>query len=98
MLWSIEVNDSRSVMPDCKDDKKSTPTTRTVTPSVGGDGIDETATVEQIQANNVRPACFKDTAQEILFVLTATMAIGMTSFLAGSVTVISSFVGRSLVS
>ncbi|EME48032.1 hypothetical protein DOTSEDRAFT_69834 [Dothistroma septosporum NZE10] len=80
-------------MPKCKDDEKGA---GTVTPGAGCDGIDELAGIEQVQTNNVRPACFKNTAQEILFVLTATMAIGMTSILAGSVTVTSSFVGRSL--
>jgi hypothetical protein len=43
-----------------------------------------------------RPECFKSTLQEVLFVLTATMAIGMSSMTTGSVTVISSFVGRDL--
>lgn len=84
-------------MPGSKDDEKSAPTTRSAMPSVGGEGIDEMAAIEPVQTNNVRPACFKNTAQEVLFVLTATMAIGMTSFLAGSVTVISSFVVRELV-
>ncbi|KAI5357986.1 Putative major facilitator superfamily, MFS transporter superfamily [Septoria linicola] len=46
--------------------------------------------------NGDRPACFSSTVQEILFVVTATMAIGMTSFLAGSITVTSSFIGRDL--
>ena len=87
----------RSTMQKSKDDEKGVPTTRTVTPSIGGDDIDEMSAIEPIHTNNVRPACFKNTAQEILFVLTATMAIGMTSFLIGSVTVISSFVGKSLV-
>lgn len=43
-----------------------------------------------------RPACFKSTVEEILFVLTATMAIAMGSFLGGSITVITSFVGKDL--
>ena len=43
-----------------------------------------------------RPACFSSTLQEVLFVLTASMAIGINSFLYGAVTVISSFVGRDL--
>lgn len=43
-----------------------------------------------------RPACFKSTSQECLFVLSVTMAVAMTSFLTGSVTVISSFAGREL--
>jgi len=43
-----------------------------------------------------RPACFKSTIEEILFVLTATMAIAMGSILSGSITVITSFVGKDL--
>lgn len=43
-----------------------------------------------------RPECFTSTAQEILFVLTATMAVAMSPFAGGSVTVITSFVGRDL--
>ncbi|KAL9078162.1 MAG: hypothetical protein Q9157_002920 [Trypethelium eluteriae] len=43
-----------------------------------------------------RPECFKNTLQEVLFVLTATMAIAMGSFAQGSVTVVSSFIGADL--
>jgi hypothetical protein len=43
-----------------------------------------------------RPEVFKSTLQEVLFVLTATMAIGISSMTAGSITVITSFVGRDL--
>ncbi|KAL9094112.1 MAG: hypothetical protein Q9165_003527 [Trypethelium subeluteriae] len=43
-----------------------------------------------------RPECFKNTLQEVLFVLTATMAIAMGSFLQGSVTVVASFIGADL--
>ncbi|MCJ1341091.1 hypothetical protein MMC09_006387 [Bachmanniomyces sp. S44760] len=43
-----------------------------------------------------RPACFRSTVQEIFFVLTTTMAIAMSSFLIGSITVVSSFIGRDL--
>lgn len=51
----------------------------------------------KIKANpEARPECFRSTAQEILFVLTATMAVAMSSFTGGSVTVITSFVGREL--
>lgn len=49
-----------------------------------------------VETNNVRPACFNSTITEVLFVLTATMAIAMNSFSAGAVVVISSFVGRDL--
>jgi len=52
--------------------------------------------LEPIQTNNGRPACFSSTFQEVLFVLTATMAIAMQAMLAGSVTVASSFIGRDL--
>ncbi|KAH7378172.1 membrane transporter [Cadophora sp. MPI-SDFR-AT-0126] len=43
-----------------------------------------------------RPACFKSTIQECLFVLTATMSIGMSSFLYGICTVITAPIGRDL--
>jgi MFS family permease len=45
---------------------------------------------------NARPECFSSTIQEALFVVSVTMAVAMSSFLTGSVTVISSFVGRDL--
>ena len=45
---------------------------------------------------NERPECFKSTLQECLFVLSVTMAVAMSSFLSGSVTVMSSFAGRDL--
>jgi hypothetical protein len=43
-----------------------------------------------------RPACFSSTLQECLFVLTATMSIGMSSFLYGICTVITAPIGRTL--
>ncbi|CZR60320.1 related to transporter (major facilitator superfamily) [Phialocephala subalpina] len=43
-----------------------------------------------------RPECFSSTLQECLFVLTATMSIGMSSFLAGICTVITAPIGRTL--
>lgn len=49
-----------------------------------------------VQTNNRRPDCFSNTFQEILFVLTCTMAIAMPAYVSGMVTVISSFVGRDL--
>lgn len=52
--------------------------------------------IEPVQTNNVRPACFKSTLQEVLFVLTATMAIAMGALLTGSITVVSSYIGRDL--
>lgn len=41
--------------------------------------------IEPIQTNNVRPACFNTTFQEVLFVLTATMAIAMVSSLGSNI-------------
>lgn len=43
-----------------------------------------------------RPACFKSTLQEMLFIFIATMAMGQGVILTGAVTVISTFVGRDL--
>ena len=43
-----------------------------------------------------RPECFPSTLQECLFVLTATMSIGMSSFLYGICTVITAPIGRDL--
>jgi hypothetical protein len=45
---------------------------------------------------NARPECFRSTFQECLFVLSVTMAVAMTSFLSGSITVMSSFAGKDL--
>ncbi|KAF1926723.1 MFS general substrate transporter [Didymella exigua CBS 183.55] len=45
---------------------------------------------------NARPACFKSTLQECLFVLSVTMAVAMTSVLTGSITVMSSFAAKDL--
>jgi MFS family permease len=43
-----------------------------------------------------RPTCFRSIYQEILVVLTATMAVGISSMTAGIVTVNASFIGRDL--
>src|SRR2546430_9140035 len=43
-----------------------------------------------------RPLCFSSTFQEILFVTTCTMAIGISSFTIGSVSVITAAIGQSL--
>jgi hypothetical protein len=52
---------------------------------------------EELSSNpGTRPDCFKSTVQECLFVLTATMSIGMSSFLYGICTVITAPIGRSL--
>ncbi|KAF9732141.1 hypothetical protein PMIN06_005370 [Paraphaeosphaeria minitans] len=45
---------------------------------------------------NARPECFRSTVQEVLFVMSVTMAVAMSSFLSGSVTVCSTFAGRDL--
>ena len=45
---------------------------------------------------NARPAVFRSTAQEILFIATATMSVAMPSFLQGSTIVISSSIKRDL--
>lgn len=49
-----------------------------------------------IRDPDARPECFQSTLQECLFVLSVTMAVAMSSFLLGSVTVMSSFAGRDL--
>ena len=69
---------------------------KALTSANGGDeevGMDP---IEPVQTNNVRPECFSSTFQEVLFVLTATMAIAMGVLVVGSVTVTSSFIGRDL--
>lgn len=43
-----------------------------------------------------RPACFESTIQEWLFILTATMSIGTSSFLYGICAVITAPIGRTL--
>jgi hypothetical protein len=45
---------------------------------------------------NARPDCFSSTLQECLFVMSVTMAVAMTSFLTGTIAVMSSFAGREL--
>ncbi|KAF2203030.1 MFS general substrate transporter [Delitschia confertaspora ATCC 74209] len=49
-----------------------------------------------IKNANERPECFKSTLHECLFVASTTLSVAATSFLLGSVTVISSFAGRDL--
>ncbi|KAF1961337.1 hypothetical protein CC80DRAFT_488635 [Byssothecium circinans] len=51
---------------------------------------------QPISDPNARPACFNSTIQECLFVLSVTLAVAMTSFLTGGVTVMSSFAARDL--
>lgn len=50
----------------------------------------------EISRVNERPAIFRSTAQEVLFVFTATMSVAMASFLQGSTLVVSSFIQRDL--
>jgi len=45
---------------------------------------------------NARPECFTSTFQECMFIASVTMAVAMTSFLTGSITVMSSFAARDL--
>ncbi|KAK3386464.1 aminotriazole resistance protein [Podospora didyma] len=45
---------------------------------------------------NARPAIFRSTVQEVLFVLTATMSVAMPSFLQGGTLVVSSFIKKDL--
>ena len=70
---------------------QSTPTQRSMYDDKNG-----MEPIEPVQTNNVRPACFGSTVQEVLFVFTATMAIAMGAFLSGSITVVSSFIARDL--
>ena len=65
-------------------------------PTVSGDEASSMEPIQPVQTNSARPACFKSTLQEVLFVLTATMAIAMSALLTGSITVVSSFIGRDL--
>ncbi|OQN98188.1 hypothetical protein B0A48_15464 [Cryoendolithus antarcticus] len=64
--------------------------------NVSGEKNIATEALHAVETNNARPACFKSTIQEVLFVLTCTMAIAMPAYVAGMITVISSFVGRDL--
>lgn len=77
------------------DEKQAVATQRTSTTARSEAG-DDSNTLEQVTTNNVRPECFSSTIQEVLFVLTATSAIASGALLTGSVTVVSSFVGRDL--
>ncbi|KAI9876282.1 MAG: hypothetical protein M1830_006881 [Pleopsidium flavum] len=55
-----------------------------------------TTAVLPAPSSNGRPACFNSTVHEVLFVLTTTMAVSMTSFVAGSTMVITSSIGNDL--
>lgn len=50
----------------------------------------------RVQDPEERPACFKSTIQEWLYILTATMSIGTSSFLYGICAVITVPIGRTL--
>lgn len=50
----------------------------------------------RVQDPEQRPSCFKSTIQEWLFILTATMSIGTSSFLYGICAVITVPIGRTL--
>lgn len=54
------------------------------------------ASVQPAKDPNARPDCFRSTAQEVLFVVSVTLAVAMSAFLSGTVTVSSTFAGRDL--
>ncbi|KIM96098.1 hypothetical protein OIDMADRAFT_44850 [Oidiodendron maius Zn] len=54
------------------------------------------SSIVEFQDPEKRPACFKSTIQECLFILTATMSIGTSSFLYGICSVITASIGRGL--
>lgn len=56
----------------------------------------EASSSPAIQDPEKRPACFKSTLQEWMFIITATMSIGTSSFLYGICTVITAPIGRTL--
>lgn len=58
----------------------------------------ELNSLENVATNDfgARPACFKNTLQECLFVFAAAMGVGLGSFVSGATAVISTFIGRDL--
>lgn len=52
--------------------------------------------VEEENDYGGRPKCFNSTFQEVLFVLTATMAIGQQSFYQGSIVGVTASIGKDL--
>jgi len=48
------------------------------------------------EKHNARPKCFSSTFQECLFVMSVTMAVAMTTFLQGAITIMSSFAAKDL--
>ena len=89
---------SRSVrMAELKDAEKTTESTpESPSSSRDNNDTDDMEPIGPVQTNNARPACFNTTLQEVLFVFTATMAIAMGALLTGSITVVSSYIGRDL--
>ncbi|KAI9705181.1 MAG: hypothetical protein M1820_005328 [Bogoriella megaspora] len=55
-----------------------------------------TSNEEEPSRPNARPAIFRSTAQEVLFIFTATMSVAMPSFLQGSSLVVSSYIKKDL--
>lgn len=74
-------HDGQTTTPDPEADTATSPESSTTATDLPGNG---------------RPECFHSTIQELLFVLTATMAVSMTSFLAGLTMVITSSIGSDL--
>lgn len=66
------------------------------TGSLNLDGASSSPENQTGSSSGDRPECFSSTLQECLFVLTATMSIGMSSFLYGICTVITAPIGRTL--
>ena len=60
------------------------------------DARDNEATSQLSKDPNARPECFHSTAQEVLFVISVTMAVAMSAFLSGSVTVSVTFAAKEL--
>lgn len=69
---------------------------------MAADNIDQEKALQQAVATEKvtgyagRPACFRNTVQECLFVLTATMAIGQTTFFQGSIVGVTASIGKDL--
>ena len=51
---------------------------------------------DEIPGPNASPAIFHSTAQEVIFIFTATMSVAMPGFLQGSTIVVSSFIKKDL--
>lgn len=77
---SDNINDDATVPSTKEAPQFTTPVDEDANPSPAGD----------------RPAAFKSTFAEVLFVLSATMAVAMTSFLTGGLSVVTSKIGEDL--